>query len=68
MYADFMKDMPIPAPKPGLTVTCTKPPIEHRKPGLAYYWRVLKWLVKHRSEADCRQKWRRMEREIGGDR
>lgn len=59
VYADFMKDMPT------MTVTSVgKPPITHRKPGLAYYWRVLKWIVRHREEPNCRQKWRRMDREV----
>jgi hypothetical protein len=32
---------------------------------LRYYWRVIRWLVQHRDERNCRQKWKRMEREIG---
>lgn len=50
-----------------LTVTAIpdiKPPITHRKPTVAYYWRVLKWIVAHRDETNCRQKWRRMDREV----
>jgi len=28
------------------------------------YWRRIKWLWKHRHEKNCRQKWRRMDREL----
>ena len=31
---------------------------------LRYYWRVIRWMVRHRGESNCRQKWRRMEREL----
>lgn len=31
---------------------------------LKYYYRVIRWLVKHRTEKNNRQKWRRMEREL----
>lgn len=33
---------------------------------LRYYIRVIRWLVNHRAEKNCRQKWRRMEREMEG--
>ena len=31
---------------------------------LIYYWRVLKWMWRHREEPNNRAKWRRMAREI----
>ena len=31
---------------------------------IKYYWRVIRWLYQHRNETNCRQKWRRMEREM----
>ena len=31
---------------------------------IKYYWRVIRWLYQHRNEMNCRQKWRRMEREM----
>ncbi len=31
---------------------------------IKYYLRCIKWLWTHRDEANCRQKWRRMAREI----
>lgn len=35
---------------------------------LKYYFLVARWMWKHRNERNCRQKWRRMEREIPADR
>jgi hypothetical protein len=32
---------------------------------IKYYLRCIKWLWKHRVEENCRQKWRRTEREVG---
>lgn len=34
------------------------------KEKLRYYWRVIRWMYKHRAEPDNRQKWRRMQREV----
>ena len=31
---------------------------------LKYYMRCIKWVWQHRDERDCRQKWRRMSREV----
>lgn len=31
---------------------------------IKYYLRCIRWLWKHRHQSDCRQKWRRMEREV----
>lgn len=31
---------------------------------IRYYLAVLRWMWRHRTEKDCRQKWRRMEREL----
>jgi hypothetical protein len=31
---------------------------------LRYYFRIARWLYQHRNEQNCRQKWRRMEREM----
>jgi hypothetical protein len=31
---------------------------------IRFYWARLKWLYQHRAERDCRQKWKRMEREL----
>lgn len=31
---------------------------------LKYYIKLIRWLVKHRTEKNNRQKWRRMEREL----
>jgi hypothetical protein len=31
---------------------------------LRYYIRIIRWLVRHRHERNCRQKYRRMEREL----
>jgi len=30
------------------------------------FFRIAIWMYKHRDEKDCRQKWRRMERELQG--
>ena len=32
---------------------------------IKYYWNVARWMWRHRTETDCRQKWRRMSRELG---
>ena len=32
---------------------------------LKYYFKLMKWIYKHRLETNNRQKWRRMAREIG---
>ena len=32
---------------------------------IKYYWKVAKWMYQHRTEPDNRQKWRRMQREVG---
>lgn len=31
---------------------------------LRYYIAVLRWMWQHRTEKDCRQKWRRMDKDI----
>jgi hypothetical protein len=31
---------------------------------IRYFIRLIRWLYKHRAEQNCRQKWRRMEREL----
>jgi hypothetical protein len=31
---------------------------------LRYYFRIARWMWRHRTEKDCRQKWKRMEREL----
>jgi hypothetical protein len=31
---------------------------------IVYYWQCIKWLWKHRDEQNCRQKFRRMDREL----
>ena len=37
-----------------------------RKPSkLLYYWRVIRWMWRHKDEPNNRAKWRRMAREIG---
>lgn len=36
------------------------------KEKVKYFFRVVIWMYKHRSEYDCRQKWRRMEKELRG--
>lgn len=33
---------------------------------IKYYWRVIKWLWAHRGETNCRQKHKRMLRELDG--
>ena len=33
---------------------------------IKYYLKVIRWMWRHRTETKCRQKRRRMEREIGG--
>ena len=30
------------------------------------YYQIAKWIWNHRAETDCRQKWRRMDRELRG--
>lgn len=53
------------------TVTCTgnfelKPSRAKvtAKNRIAYALRLIAWFIKHRNEANCRQKWRRMERDL----
>lgn len=50
-----------------VTTADTKPnpePKRKRIGPIRYYWRVARWMWKHRYEQNCRQKWRRMDREI----
>jgi hypothetical protein len=43
-------------------VGASSTPRKHSK--LAYYWRVMRWMWRHREEPNNRAKWRRMAKEI----
>ena len=35
---------------------------------IKYYYQVFRWIIRHKKEKNCRQKWKRMDRELSDAR